>query len=63
MIHISGQLMMIKDLRLRDHSGGCYKIRFNKTFNGESRSLAGIVGSSPAGGMGVCLLWVLCFFG
>jgi len=24
------------------------------------RSLAGIVGSNPAGGMGVCLLWVLC---
>jgi len=24
------------------------------------RSLAGIVGSNPAGGMDVCLLWVLC---
>ena len=25
-----------------------------------SRSLAGIVGSNPAGGMDVCLLWLLC---
>ena len=25
------------------------------------RSLAGIVGSNPAGGMDVCLFWVLCF--
>ena len=25
-----------------------------------SHSLAGIVGSNPTGGMGVCLLWVLC---
>jgi hypothetical protein len=24
------------------------------------RSLAGIAGSNPAGGMDVCLLWVLC---
>jgi hypothetical protein len=24
------------------------------------RSLAGIVGSNPAGGMDVCLLWVVC---
>jgi hypothetical protein len=24
------------------------------------RSVAGIVGSNPAGGMDVCLLWVLC---
>jgi len=24
------------------------------------RSLTGIVGSNPAGGMGVCLVWVLC---
>ena len=24
------------------------------------RSLAGIAGSDPAGGMEVCLLWVLC---
>jgi hypothetical protein len=24
------------------------------------RSLAGVVSSNPAGGMDVCLLWVLC---
>jgi hypothetical protein len=24
------------------------------------RSLAGIAGSNPAGGMNVCLLWILC---
>jgi hypothetical protein len=26
------------------------------------RSLSGIVGSNPAGGMDVCLLWVSCIF-
>jgi hypothetical protein len=27
------------------------------------RSLAGIADSNPAGGMDVCLLWVMCVFG
>ena len=26
-----------------------------------SRSLAGIAGSNPTGGMNACLLWMVCF--
>ena len=38
------------------------EIRHLKKWDAESsrRSLVGIVGSNPAGGMDVCLLWVLC---